>query len=127
MTATAQLRAFGADPSTARIRVTPRSARWRLSRAMLFGLAGYSVMLLAILPPHALWALAGLVAGTAFATHKFLERYTLDAWEGVCPHCGEGMSSDGSSRLKERSTITCDACRRTSELVIDVPGLDAAR
>lgn len=127
MTTTAQLRAFGADPSTARIRVIPRSTGWRVGRAVLFGLAGYSIMVLAILPPHALWALAGLVAGTAFAVHKFLERYTLDAWEAACPHCGAAMSSEGSSRLNARKTVTCDACQRTSELVIDVSALDAER
>jgi hypothetical protein len=84
-------------------------------------------MLLAILPPHAIWAMAGLVAGTSFATLKFLERYTLESFEAVCPHCGAGVASDGRSRLKARSTVTCDACHRASELVVDVAALDAAR
>lgn len=127
MTTTAELRAFGADPATARIEVTPRSTGWRVSRAVGFGLAGYAVMLLSILPPHALWAMAGLVAGTTFATLKFMERYTLDSFEGHCPHCGAEIASDGSSRLKPRSTITCDACQRSSELVVDVSELDARR
>jgi hypothetical protein len=127
VTTTAELRAFGVDPETARITVTPRSARWRVSRAVGFGLAGYGVMLLAILPPHAVWAMAGLVAGTTFSTLKFLERYTLESFAGACPHCGAEVSSDGSTRLKARSTVTCDACHRASELVVDVPALDAAR
>ncbi len=127
MTTTAELRAFGADAATARIEVTPRSAGWRISRAVGFGIAGYAIMLLAILPPHALWAMAGLVAGTTFATLKFLERYTLESFEGTCPHCGADLSSDGRARLKARSTVTCDTCHRASELVVDVPALDAAR
>ena len=127
MTTIGELRAFGADTSTADIEVTPRSLAWRVSRAVGFGIAGYAIMLLAILPPHALWAMAGLVTGTALAALKWLERYTLEAFEGTCPHCGAGVSSDGRSRLKARSTVTCDTCQRASELVIDVPALDAAR
>jgi len=123
MTTTARLEAFGAEPSTARIEVTPRTTGWRLSRALLFGLAGYSIMLLAILPPHAVWAMAGLVAGTTFAVLKFLERFTLESFESTCPHCGSDVGSTSSTRLKPRSTVTCDDCQRSSELVIDVDAL----
>jgi len=83
-------------------------------------------MLLAILPPHAVWAMAGLVAGTTFAVLKFLERYTLESYRGSCPHCGADVGTDSSTRLKARSTVTCDNCQRTSELVIDVDALDSA-
>ncbi len=124
MTTTARLEAFGAEPSSARIEVTPRSTGWRISRAVLFGLAGYAIMLLSILPPHAVWAMAGLVAGTTFAVLKFLERFTLESFRSSCPHCGAEVVSESSSRLKPRSTVTCDNCQRSSELVIDVDALD---
>jgi len=123
----ATLEAFGAEAAAVHLHVTPRSTAWRLSRAAGLGLAGYSITILSILPPHLLWALAGIVTGTTFAVRKYLERYTLESLEGHCPHCEADVSHERSSRLTDRSTLTCDSCHRSSELVVDIEELDARR
>lgn len=127
METTATIQAFGAEPTIATLTVTPRSTAWRLSRSIGFGLAGYSVLILSILPPHALWALVGAVGGTWFAVNKWLERYTLERMTGSCPHCGAPVGQEKASRLRPRVTITCDACQRSSELVIDIDSLPLAQ
>ncbi|MDT8368070.1 MAG: hypothetical protein RQ745_02595 [Longimicrobiales bacterium] len=127
MKTTASLEAFGADATPADLRLVPRSLGWRLTRAILFGLAGYAIMLLSILPPHAVWALAGLVTGTALTILKFRERYTLEEMRATCPHCGAPLSVTTPSRLKAETTTTCDVCHRSSRLVVDIDELDDAR
>lgn len=123
----ASLEAFGTDTTRADLRVVPRSTTWRVSRAALFGLAGYAIMLLSILPPHVVWAMAGLVTGTTLTLVKFRERYTLDEMHAVCPHCGAPISAPTPSRLKRHTALTCDTCHRPSRLVVDFAALDAAR
>jgi hypothetical protein len=122
---TATIKAFGAEPTRASLVLTARSTGWRVSRSVGFGLAGYSILILSILPPHALWALVGGVGGTWMAVNKWLERFTLERMSGTCPHCGAELTREKSGRLRPRVTITCDTCQRSSEMVVDLDALDS--
>lgn len=121
----ARLEAFGVEPAEVTLEVTRRSPGWRLGRAIGFGLPGLLLLGLSILPPHALWALSGLLMVT-FAIRKYLERFTLEQLTGRCPHCDADVSQNDASRLKARSSLTCDACQRSSELVVDMDALEAS-
>lgn len=121
----ATLEAFGVAPSEVTLEVTPRTTAWRVSRLVGYGVPGGVLLLLSILPPHALWALSGLIMET-FAIRKYLENYTLERLSGVCPHCGSDVSHSSPARLKERSSLTCDTCQRSSELVVDMTPLEAS-
>jgi len=119
----AQLQAFGTAPASVTLEVTPRSAGWRIARVLGCGLPGLLFLALAILPPHALWVLAGLLLVT-MAIRKWLERFTLQSLSGSCPHCGADLSHQKPTRLRERATLTCDSCQRSSELVVDMSALE---
>jgi len=122
----ARLEAFGVDSARVTLEVMPRGVAWRVARAVGFGLPGLLLVGLSILPPHALWALSGLVLVTV-SVRKFSERYTVTRMDGRCPHCGAKLSDSSPTRLRLRSSVTCEGCQRSSELVIDPGALSAHR
>lgn len=111
------LRIFGYDPTEVRLKVIPRSTRWRGVRAAAWILGGTLVGVpLAVLPPHALWPLAGLGGGGFMAWRKWSERYTLEELEGRCPRCDHEIVESGPTRLRISGSVDCPNCNNSSTL-----------
>jgi hypothetical protein len=102
---------FGHEPTPVTLGLIPRSTGWRVSRALRYLLAGaVAAPVLAVLPPHAPWAVAAGTGGTLLALRKWRERFTLVSLEGACPRCGAPLEGGGSGPLREPHRISCDAC-----------------
>ena len=66
---------------------------WRARRAAIALAAGLIVApLVALVPPHAPWALGALGIGLLTARRRWAEEHTLHFLEGACPRCGEGIT-----------------------------------
>lgn len=113
-TATAVLFGFPAAEVAVRIRPNPRS--WRMTgAAQRLGGALVLAPFLALVPPHAPWALGALAAGGVLARRRWTETHTLESVEGPCPKCGHGLSVR-STRLKRPHPLECESCHHVSSL-----------
>jgi hypothetical protein len=109
---------FGYDPAPVRADVEPRPRGWRLSgAAWALGLSLLVAPIVAVLPPHAPWAIGALAAGAFFARRRWQETHTLMSVEGGCPRCGEAFSVK-PSRLERPHPLECDGCHHTSALTL---------
>lgn len=117
---------FGFDASPVSLEVLPRTRQWRLvgvARAVAVSLVAAPVV--AIVPPHAPWAIGALAAGAYFARRRWTETHTLAGVEGTCPKCGAPFESK-PSRLKRPHPLECEGCHHVSELRIPDGALPAA-
>jgi len=113
-TATAVL--FGFPPSDVAVRIRPNPMSWRASgAAQRLGGALVAAPLLALVPPHAPWAIGALVAGGVLARRRWAETHTLRSVEGPCPKCG-GLLSVRPTRLKRPHPLECEGCHHVSSL-----------
>lgn len=111
---------FGHEATPATVRLLSRSRRWRTFRALRVAGVGLLVApLLTLVPPHAPWAL-GAVVGTLFLARRRLgETHTLMDLIGPCPHCGEGVTIPGPTRLRLPHPVACEACHHEVTLHVD--------
>lgn len=117
---------FGFDPSPVSLEVLPRTRKWRLmgaARALAISLVVAPVV--AIVPPHAPWAIGALVAGAYFARRRWMETYTLADVDGACPKCGASFETK-PTRLKRPHPLECEQCHHVSELRIPEEALPEA-
>lgn len=115
----ARITLFGFDAVSGTARVTPRTGRWRLTRALIaFGGALLIAPFLALVPPHVPWALGALAVGTIVARRRWLEHHSLRAVEGTCPRCGCDISLPRATRLRHPHPLTCESCHH--ELAVEV-------
>lgn len=117
---------FGFDPSPVALEVLPRTRRWRLvGAARAFAVSLVVAPVVAVVPPHAPWAIGALAAGAYFARRRWTETHTLAAVEGVCPKCGASFDTK-PSRLRRPHPLECEQCHHVSELRIPEGALPAA-
>jgi hypothetical protein len=79
----------------------------------------------AIVPPHAPWAIGALATGVILARRRWLERFTLERVEGVCPKCGEPLAVK-AARLRLPHLVACEGCHHQSELRFSEEVLEGA-
>ncbi len=116
----ASITLFGFDPVSGTARVTPRTGQWRLTRALMaFGIALVTAPFLALVPPHAPWALGALAVGAVMARRRWLERHSLRAVEGICPRCQCEVSLPRAARLRHPHPLTCESCHHELAVVVD--------
>ena len=115
----ARITLFGFDAVDATARIEPRSVRWRLRRTLTaVGIALLVAPLLALVPPHAPWALGALGVGAIVARLLWLELHSLQAVEGICPRCRSDLSLPRATRLRHPHPLSCGSCHY--ELAVDV-------
>lgn len=105
------LRVFGHGHTTFRATVQPRTAGWRAVQAAIRIGAGIVVAPLAFFaPPHGAWTGAALLAGLVLGIRKWMERATLLSLEGPCPRCGETVTLERPTALRDPWRLDCEAC-----------------
>lgn len=120
----ASLVLFGHDPEPARVVVFERSRGWRVRRAILFAAAGMTVApFVALLPPHAPWALGALACGGFFAWRSLKSRFAVAELEARCPRCEAPVAVPAGSRLRQPHSIHCQACHHELVLRVDEAAL----
>ena len=114
-----QITLFGFDPTCGTARVTPRTGQWRVIRALMaFGTALLLAPFLALVPPHAPWALGALGVGAVVARRRWLEHHSLRAIAGTCPRCGCDVSLPRATRLRHPHPLTCESCYHELAVVV---------
>ncbi|MEK9500391.1 hypothetical protein [Gaopeijia maritima] len=127
VTLPAEARVFGHDATPAALEVIPRSTRWRTGRAARWFVGGAVLApLVAILPPHAPWAVGAAAGGLAFGLRRLNERYTLIDLEGRCPRCGAALAHEGRTPLRVPHSVTCGSCSNAVALHPELPAAGAA-
>lgn len=116
---------FGFDPSPLHVKITPRSRAWRVGgAARTMGIFVVIAPFVAIFPPHAVWPIGALLAGSFLARRRYIERFTLESVEGQCPKCGAALSTK-STRLMTPHPLPCDDCHHESILRLPEGTLEA--
>jgi hypothetical protein len=116
----ARITLFGFDPIDAEARIEPRGVRWRLRRTLTaIGTSLLIAPLLALVPPHAPWALGALGVGVIMARRKWLEVHSLLAITGTCPSCGGDVSLPKPARLRHPHPLPCETCKHELTLHVD--------
>jgi hypothetical protein len=107
---------FGFPNTPVEMSVRQRPLSWRAGGAART-LAVFVVVapLVAIVPPHAPWAIGASAAGAILARRRWSERFTLERVEGACPKCGAPLSVR-AGRLKLPHPVACDACHHQTSL-----------
>lgn len=124
MNVTGSLRVFGYADTPVTLRVLPRSVGWRALRAGALGLGGLATApLVAVLPPHAPWALGAAGAGVILGARKWAERFTLVSLRGSCPRCGSDLMVDRPGRLRNPAPVDCPGCHHAVTLTISPEAL----
>jgi hypothetical protein len=115
-TVAAEAVVFGFPPTPVELSVRRRAVGWRAGGAAR-RLAIFVVIapVVAIVPPHAPWAIGALATGVILARRRWSERFTLERVEGVCPKCGEPLAVK-SGRLRVPHPVACEACHHQTAL-----------
>lgn len=109
--ATGVLKLFGYDPAPVRLEVIPRSRAWRLRRtAVAAGAFLLATPVVALVPPHAPWAAAGIMAAAILGRRRWTERYTVACFRAPCPRCGQALGLPPGTRLRAPHPVPCDGC-----------------
>jgi hypothetical protein len=110
LTIEAEAIVFGFPGTVVALTVRPRGALWRVGGAART-LVTFLLLtpIVAAVPPHAPWAVGALTAGGFLVRRRWLERFTLERVEGVCPKCGAPLKVK-ASRLRFPHPLACDAC-----------------
>jgi len=118
-----RVEAFGFAPTEAEIDAIARPVSWRATRALLAaGIGLGAAPVVALVPPHIPWALGSLIGGAVIARKRATEHYTLSAFAGKCPRCGEPLATE-TGRLTGTRALHCDPCGLDSILhVLDAGG-----
>ncbi len=115
---------FGHEPSPAVVALAERSRRWRISRATLRIVVSFLVApLVALIPPHAPWAIGALGVGFVLARRSWKEHLSLLHLQAECPRCAANLSGTRGGRLRSPHPITCESCHHELRLEVDVAAL----
>jgi len=119
VTAEARVVLFGYPDTEAVARVHDRDALWRGSRAaVLLGVGVLLAPVVALVPPHAPWAIGALGVGAILARKKWRERRTLVELEGICPRCESPLRVERPTRMRDPHTFSCNTCHHEMELEV---------
>lgn len=102
---------FGHAPTAARLDLLPRSGGWRTRKAaipMAIGLAVAPVV--ALVPPHAPWALIAVATGGILARRRWKEHFTIQEADARCPRCEATLPLRSGTRLRTPHPVTCPDC-----------------
>ena len=88
---------------------------------MVAGLTLIVAALVALIPPHAPWAVAALGIGATITRRRWLERHTVRSMSGDCPRCATPLSVDRPTRLRHPHAISCETCHHEPLLTLDIP------
>ena len=117
----AQITLFGFDSVSASARVEARSRGWRARRAAAALAAGSIVApLVALVPPHAPWALGALGISLLTARRCWVEEHTLHFLEGACPRCAESIKISRPARLRHPHATPCPSCHYELAISFDL-------
>lgn len=118
---------FGFDPEPVRLRLRPRSRRWRfLGAARTAAVTLVLAPAAGLVPPHVPWILGVLGVGGFLAKRRLDEHFTVVGIEGSCPKCGAGLSlSEG--RLRTPHPVPCESCHHEGSVQVDPDLLTEAR
>ena len=117
----AQITLFGFDLVRTTARVEARSVGWRARRTALALAAGLIVApAVALVPPHAPWAIGALGISLLVARQRWAEEYTLYSFAGVCPRCEERVSLSRPVRLRRPHQISCPSCHYELAISVDL-------
>ena len=107
---------FGFPATSVELSVRRRPVGWRVGGAART-LAIFVVVapFVAIVPPHAPWAIGALATGLILARRRWSERFTLERIQGVCPKCGEPLAVK-AGRLRSPHPVSCEVCHHQTEL-----------
>lgn len=115
------LRGYGSTP--ARIHAEPVPQSRRAVRALLtLGLFWLLVPLVALIPPHAPWALLAFAAGIILAARQWRGEYVVQEFEGRCPSCGEALTLEPGTRIRGAHPVTCYHCHQEGEVRLEPAG-----
>jgi hypothetical protein len=110
---------FGFDATSADVTLVSRSRRWRAGQAArVLAVTVVAAPFLALVPPHAPWALGALGAGIFLARRRWAERFTLIHLKGSCPRCGTAVNITAPTRLRIPHPVECDHCRHDGVLLV---------
>lgn len=117
----AQVTLFGFDPVRADARIEARSTGWRARRASIALAAGLiAAPAVALIPPHAPWALGALGMGLLTAVRRWAEEHTLHSLEGACPRCEERIAISRPVRLRRPHAVSCPGCRYELAVTVEL-------
>ena len=107
---------FGFPDTPVELSVRRRAVSWRVGgAARTLALFVVVAPLVAIVPPHAPWAIGALATGLILARRRWSERLTLERVDGSCPRCGAPLVVK-AGRLELPHPVSCDACHYQSAL-----------
>lgn len=116
---------FGFPNTPVEMSVRRRAVSWRAGgAARTLAVFVVAAPLVAIVPPHAPWAIGALATGVILARRRWSERFTLERVEGACPKCGEPLAVT-SGRLKLPHPVSCEACHYETTLRFPESALEA--
>lgn len=72
--------------------------------------------LVALVPPHAPWAIGAVVVSLLLARRAYGERITLVDLDGRCPRCGTTIEVDSPSGLRDPHPLSCEGCNHEPSL-----------
>ena len=123
-TVAAEAIVFGFPATPVELRIRRRAVSWRAGGAAR-RLVTFLLLtpLVAIVPPHAPWAIGAVTAGDLFARRRWLERFTLEEIRGACPKCGEPLRVK-AARLRMPHAFACEACHDQSTLRLPAGALE---
>ena len=120
-----QMNLFGYDPAPVRLRLLPRSRRWRLLGAgRTLGITLLVAPVGGMLPPHAPWVVGVLGAGGFLAHRRFHERFTVVGVEGSCPKCSAELTV-ARGTLRSPHPLPCEACHHEGSVAVEDDALEA--
>ncbi len=76
--------------------------------------------LVALIPPHAPWAVAALAIGATITRRRWLERHTVQSMSGDCPRCGTPLRVARPTRLRHPHAISCETCHHEPLLKVNL-------
>ena len=107
---------FGFPDTPVELSVRRRALSWRAGgAARTAALFVVLAPLVAIVPPHAPWAIGALAAGGLLARRRWSERFTLERVEGPCPKCGAPLAVK-AGRLELPHPVSCESCHHQTAL-----------
>jgi hypothetical protein len=125
-TVQAEALVFGFPSTPVTMSVRRRAASWRVGgAARTLALFVVVAPLVAIVPPHAPWAIGALVIGVILARRRWRERFTLERVEGSCPKCGAPLAVK-ASRLQLPHPVACESCHHQSALRVPPQQLEGS-
>lgn len=107
----AWLDAFGYPSTPVAVTLLPRPVSWRMTRSLLSLLVGWGMIpVVALIPPHAPWAILAFFGGAFFAQRFARERVTLLDMAGPCPRCQKPLQTRRPAMFREPYSIDCGHC-----------------